>query len=284
MKIKKGCALALCIILSISMLASVPGSAWTGSVSLSPYNVYQGEPTEFTLTVYNTGSSSMDVYWVWVHFCWQSSSYGYYFKADDGSTVTIPGDSSHDFTKMVTVSESRLGSCEEEVRVRAQAVGDWWAETKYFTEFINIKEIPVLQVSATGNPNTGTAPLTVYFDTFESGGLSPCTYSWAFGDGSTSDEKDPVHTYAAPGTYTAKVTVTDGAHNSQTVSDSITVTVTGTGTGGGGGGLIGGMDALTLLLILSIIIIVVVVAVAVILGLRKRPPEPSQFPPPPQAP
>ena len=36
-------------------------------------------------------------------------------------------------------------------------------------------------------------------------------YAWTFGDGGTSSERAPVHTYTAPGTYTATVTASDGA-------------------------------------------------------------------------
>ena len=35
-------------------------------------------------------------------------------------------------------------------------------------------------------------------------------YSWDFGDGEKSELVSPVHTYAAPGTYTVKLTVSDG--------------------------------------------------------------------------
>lgn len=38
-------------------------------------------------------------------------------------------------------------------------------------------------------------------------GTADLTYSWAFGDGTTATVADPDHTYAAPGTYTATVTV-----------------------------------------------------------------------------
>jgi len=48
------------------------------------------------------------------------------------------------------------------------------------------------------------------------------TYSWAFGDGETSTEENPTHTYAAGGTYTATLTATndDGSSNAE---ESITV-------------------------------------------------------------
>lgn len=35
------------------------------------------------------------------------------------------------------------------------------------------------------------------------------SYAWDFGDGATSTERDPRHTYAAPGTYTVRLVVTD---------------------------------------------------------------------------
>ena len=35
-------------------------------------------------------------------------------------------------------------------------------------------------------------------------------YAWAFGDGATSDEQSPSHTYISAGTYTWTLTVTSG--------------------------------------------------------------------------
>jgi PKD repeat protein len=51
------------------------------------------------------------------------------------------------------------------------------------------------------------------------------TYAWEFGDSGTSNVQNPTHTYAAPGTYTAKVTVTDGKGGSGT--DTVVVGVNG---------------------------------------------------------
>jgi len=48
------------------------------------------------------------------------------------------------------------------------------------------------------------------------------TYEWDFGDGQTSGEKDPVHIYAEPGTYTVTLTVSDGK---DTGSDRIVIVV-----------------------------------------------------------
>ncbi|MFH9347797.1 collagenase [Kitasatospora sp. NPDC017646] len=54
------------------------------------------------------------------------------------------------------------------------------------------------------------------------------SWHWTFGDGSSSDERNPVHTYAAPGTYTVALTVTDSAGKTAATPSSVTVT-----TGGG---------------------------------------------------
>ncbi|MDY7087361.1 MAG: PQQ-dependent sugar dehydrogenase [Actinomycetota bacterium] len=78
---------------------------------------------------------------------------------------------------------------------------------------------------ASANPTSGAAPLTV---TFSSAGSSDpegaaLTYSWAFGDGTTSTAANPAKTYATTGTYTATLTVRDpqGATGTSSVSISV---------------------------------------------------------------
>jgi PKD repeat protein/DMSO/TMAO reductase YedYZ molybdopterin-dependent catalytic subunit len=75
--------------------------------------------------------------------------------------------------------------------------------------------------SFTADPLTGTAPLSVTFkDT--SSGESITTWLYDFGDGSTSAEKEPVHVYSTAGTFTASLTVTNGA-GSSTAFTTVTV-------------------------------------------------------------
>ncbi|AAM06600.1 PKD domain-containing protein [Methanosarcina acetivorans] len=59
------------------------------------------------------------------------------------------------------------------------------------------------------NVTTGQYPLTVQFADLSTG--SPDEWSWNFGDGSSSIEQNPVHTYTSAGTYT--VTFTASALN-----------------------------------------------------------------------
>ncbi len=77
-------------------------------------------------------------------------------------------------------------------------------------------------VRTTAAPTVGGTPLKV---SFSSGGtIDPdadkLTYQWAFGDGETSTEASPTHTYNAAGAYTAVLTVADpngGASTSEIV-------------------------------------------------------------------
>jgi PKD repeat protein len=51
---------------------------------------------------------------------------------------------------------------------------------------------------------------------------SPTAWSWTFGDGGTSAEQNPTHTYAAASTYTVSLTVSN-TEGSDTYTESITV-------------------------------------------------------------
>jgi PKD repeat protein len=68
---------------------------------------------------------------------------------------------------------------------------------------------PTVTFSAT--PSSGKAPLVVAFDSTgtEDTDGTITSYAWTFGDGGTSSSASPTHTYNAPGTYTAKLVVTD---------------------------------------------------------------------------
>jgi outer membrane protein OmpA-like peptidoglycan-associated protein len=56
------------------------------------------------------------------------------------------------------------------------------------------------------------------------GGCPPYTYLWDFGDGTTSTEQNPRHTYQTEGKYTSSVTVTDAKGNQAVGSFAVTAT------------------------------------------------------------
>jgi hypothetical protein len=80
-------------------------------------------------------------------------------------------------------------------------------------------EPPVANFSA--NPTSGPAPLVVQFTDGSSGVITG--WDWTFGDGGSSNEKNPVHTYGQIGTYTVTLQVTGpGGNDTKTTVSYIT--------------------------------------------------------------
>jgi len=72
---------------------------------------------------------------------------------------------------------------------------------------------PIAQFSA--KSTSGVDPLTVKFT--DESSLSPDHWAWDFGDGSTSNEQNPVHVYSTSGSYTVRLVVSNGGgSNSET--------------------------------------------------------------------
>ncbi len=84
----------------------------------------------------------------------------------------------------------------------------------------------VLTASASGAPTSGHSPLTVNFTGRAFGGTSPYAYQWAFGDGATSTDQNPVHVYASSGRYTATLTAIDDTRTTATATVAVAVDAT----------------------------------------------------------
>ncbi|MET9268088.1 PQQ-dependent sugar dehydrogenase [Kribbella sp. NPDC003557] len=81
-------------------------------------------------------------------------------------------------------------------------------------KYVQNNQAPVVNAAAT--PTSGPTPLDV---SFSSAGSSdpegqPLTYSWDFGDGASSTEANPTHTYTTAGAYQVRLTVSDGVNSS----------------------------------------------------------------------
>ncbi len=108
--------------------------------------------------------------------------------------------------------------------------GGWGIDTAPLMEpaanYVILGSGPIAPIAAfTGTPINGTAPLTVQF-TDESTG-SPTSWLWDFGDGDSTNAtvRNPVHIYAAVGTYNVTLTATNAAGNDSEVKTGyITVT------------------------------------------------------------
>jgi PKD repeat protein len=80
--------------------------------------------------------------------------------------------------------------------------------------------------AASGTPTAGVAPLPVNFSSAGSADADGTivAYAWDFGDGTSSTEANPSHTYASAGNYTASLTVTDNGNLTATALVSVAVT------------------------------------------------------------
>jgi len=97
------------------------------------------------------------------------------------------------------------------------------SDTEIKRDFIHVAPAPLLP-DFTAEPPSGVNPHTVTF-TDTSTGAAPTAWLWAFGDGGTSTDQDPVHTYTTPGTYTVSLTAFVG-DQSETVTKSDLIEVT----------------------------------------------------------
>ncbi len=151
------------------------------SVGTIPAASFSATPTQGTtpLTVKFTDTSGSGVTsWHW--------DFG------DGATSSVQNPS-HTYTKIgtYTVSLDTRNSFGEGHRTEKNLID---AGTVPVTEFF-------------ADTRTGDPPLTVKFHDYSSG--NPSVWLWQFGDGATSAEKDPVHTYPYAGYYNTNLTATN---------------------------------------------------------------------------
>ena len=167
---------------------------------VSPVANFTGTPREgcASLTVNFTDQSTNNpTSWSW--------SFG------DGGTST-QRNPSHTYTNpgAYTVSLTVTNSCGSDT------------ETK--TNYITVLPEPIADF--VGTPTKGDAPLTVQFTDNSTG--NPTSWSWGFGDGGTSTQRNPSHPYTNPGKYTVSLTVTnDCGSDTETKTDYIEVTEAG---------------------------------------------------------
>ncbi len=94
--------------------------------------------------------------------------------------------------------------------------------TETFNYQLTVFPLPQPMISVVNN--AGCSPLEVQFQN-ESQELDNPTYWWDFGDGTTSQEYDPVHVYESPGLYDVTLTVNNatGCDSTKTFPDVVEV-------------------------------------------------------------
>jgi hypothetical protein len=134
--------------------------------------------------------------------------------------------------------------------------------SKYYTILEDVAPNPALQASILYAPNVGSTGESLQFNgtVVPLTGQPPFSYEWKFGDGQTSTQQNPMHTYAKSGTYTYNLTVTD--HSSAKAYQAGTIEITSQG---------GGSTASSpILLFLAVIIVIAAIGIAVLVVIIRR--------------
>ena len=76
-----------------------------------------------------------------------------------------------------------------------------------------------LRAEFSAAPLEGTVPLSVAFLDRSTG--SPTSWSWDFGDGATSNERDPTHVYAAVGNFTVTLRIANGSGSAEVTKQDL---------------------------------------------------------------
>ena len=90
-------------------------------------------------------------------------------------------------------------------------------DTKTLPGFVAVGDPPLPEFSV--SPSEGNVPLAVVFTDTTPGGAG--SWKWDFGDGSTSSEQNPVHTYTKPGIFTVTLSVTNAFGQEQITKSSL---------------------------------------------------------------
>ena len=128
----------------------------------------------------------------------------FYCGFPTGSRVLSEGETFTDTVKFQPIFEGRK---EAYVIVHSND-SDHPEDTITLTGIAGSVEVP-LSLSIQADVTSGKVPLTVNFTSQVTGGSTPYSYSWDFGDGSTSTLAEPVHTFETSGNYRVILTVTD---------------------------------------------------------------------------
>src|SRR4051794_26435056 len=146
-------------------------------------------------------------------YAWDFGDSGTSAKARDTHAYTTPGD----YAAKVTVSDGKGGSNSQTLNVHVTQANRNPTVTAARTPTGNVTAGSPVAFTATGSDADG--------DTL--------TYSWDFGDSTAaSTQQNPSHTYAAAGSFTAKVTVSDGKGGTGSATVPVTVTAGGSCTAG----------------------------------------------------
>lgn len=150
-----------------------------------------------------------------------TNSYSYYQIRESSGTIYLDG--SNDgiaYTNITSVDASDYGLDTTQLIARPNFAFYRDSSGTISIDDFNVELEPTAQF--TQNTTSGNTPLTVNFT--DQSNFSPTSWSWDFGDSTTSTSQNPSKTYSAPGTYTVSLTSSKtGTSRSVTKTGLITV-------------------------------------------------------------
>lgn len=175
-----------------------PVSPLSATASASPSTAQVGQTITFTC------SASGGV-----------SPYSYAWDFGDGATAT-GSTASHGYASAGTYTA-------------ACTVTDAATSTARASATVTVNASASLTASAQASPTSAQTNQTITFSCTASGGTSPYSFAWEFGDGSTGSGSTATHAYVSPGVFSASCTAADAA--SKTATAAVTVTISSAQTG-----------------------------------------------------
>src|SRR6266487_1230544 len=141
-----------------------------------------------------------------------TSPYSYSWSFGDGSTGT---------GSRATHTYSSAGSYTVILTVKDSSSSPQTATSQI--TFAVTSPPPPISASFTLSPSLPSAGQSVSFTGYASGGTSPYSYLWSYGDGSSGVGLQVTHTYNSDGTYQVTLTVADSQGNTSTGVESVVV-------------------------------------------------------------
>jgi PKD repeat protein len=250
------------------------GESVYGSITIrvpsESYDAASNSITQIAVDVTSQSTSSQDVTEEYVDLGAQLSN----LKATEAQLLLI-------MEKAVKVEDilavqaqlTQVQSQIEQIQGRMQ-----YLEKTSATSLINISLAEAkLEAKFTASAINAKTGGNIQFNPVVTGGFTPYSYTWEFGDGKTSTDSNPVHSFSKPGKYTVTLNVTDDRANTvtETRTDYVTITQGGWSVGGVASGAWGallwlGRGFVSAVVGIAVFSPVIIIVAAIIWLLRRK--------------